>query len=293
MWSLGEAMKNSYPVISIIFVLSCIVQSTQSQPTFILTEEQDEIDFISDVTYIDNNYYFIQNRLENIGPDFDSDAYSDVLITSDDGWILDLVNLNGYRSLYHRILKVESGEIILLGSLKSDSCQSKLVISKFNIFNHTLEHLSFYNFCESIIQNIDYVTGLNGDTFIEGYSYVNGGFPKFILKIDSSYNLVPLFDNLSSTVMLSIDFARTGYVIASCGLYNFYDSEFNYRKQRYTTEPLVASNQTHFPFGQHLILQQTLKSHAFPDGGAQIRLVDSNLTVVKKSSYIRITLLRA
>ena len=282
--TLPKPMINHGSLKYLIIIIQIILLDERAftQPRFTISKEQDEIDFISDVTYIDNNYYFIQNRLENIGPDFDSDAYSDVLITSNDGSILDLVNLNGYRSLYHRILKVESGEIILLGSLKSDSCQSKLVISKFNIFNHTLEHLSFYNFCESIIQNIDYVTGLNGDTFIEGYSYVNGGFPKFILKIDSSYNLVPLFDNLSSTVMLSIDFARTGYVIASCGLYNFYDSEFNYRKQRYTTEPLVASNQTHFPFGQHLILQQTLKSHAFPDGGAQIRLVDSNLTVVKK-----------
>ena len=186
-------MKNLLHIFKIIFLLCCIAKSTYGQPTFILTQEQDEVDFLSDVAFIDNNYYFIQNRLENIGPDFDSDAYSDVLITSDDGWILDLVNLNGYRSLYHRILKVESGEIFLLGSLKSDSCQSKLVISKFNIFNHTLEHLSFYNFCESIIQNIDYVTGLNGDTFIEGYSYVNGGFPKFILKIDSSYNLATLF----------------------------------------------------------------------------------------------------
>ena len=266
----------------ILVVLSIFLTTGSSQKSFIFSLEQPGFDYISDVIQVSDNFYFIQNRLSNLGIDFDSDSYSDLLITTADGVLLEQYNLNGYRTHYMRILKVQGDTLFLVGFTKSDTCASRLIISKFNIISHTLEHVSSFDFCNSNMQNIVIKKGLSNSVFIQGY-YYSGGFPKFILRMDSNYILTPLFDNLGHNVNLTIDFARNGYLIMDSNLCDFYDSNFNLRKQRFTNEPLLASNQTHTPFGSHYILEQTLKSHSFPDGGQQIRLIDSNLMVKKKA----------
>ncbi len=90
--------------------------------------------------------------------------------------------------------------------------------------------------------------------------------------------------NLSKWDVISVDFARTGYVICSVGLYDFYDRNFNYRKQRYTDESGIAIPETHVPFGTHYILEQYIQSGpGLPGYGNQVRLVDSNLHIIKKA----------
>ncbi len=276
-------MKLSY-LITILFYFPLI--SFAQQP-FLLSLEQPDVDAIGDAVQIEDRYYLIQNRSKNLESNYNKDTNSDIVVLSEDGAIIEVINLNGFRTDYQRILKVEGEDIYLVGYIKSDSCESKIVFSKFNIFSHALEHLSSYDFCDYIVVDIIILTGLLNHIFLDVnyYDTLENRRNKIIFSVDSTFHLSPLFEDVAYVDMLSVDFSRTGYVLASPGLYNFYDAEFNFRKQKYVTEyGGIAYHSTHIPFGRNYILEQYVQNvFSKPDPGILVRLVDSNLVVRKKA----------
>ncbi len=274
---------HSMKLLSILLILFSISMPASGQNPFILTLEQPEVDIISDVVQISERFYFIQNRLVDLFSGSGYNAYSDLLITSENGSIIEQYNLDGFRAHYERILKVTRDDIYLVGYIKSDSCLSKLVISKFNIHTHTLDHISSYDFCENKIETLNIVKGLSQRIFIEG-SFSIPNHNKFIINMDSTYTLTPMFDDLTRGFTLSVDFSRTGYLIAESRIYNFYDADFNFRKQAWFYEDADYPYETHKPFGNHLILVHSVQHRSdYPDQGIQIMLIDSSLKVKKKA----------
>ncbi len=268
----------------ILPILFCFQASTIGQQPFILSLEQPELDFIVDVVHIGDRFYFLEGKATNIVPPYDYDGYSDLFITSDDGTIIEQVNLNGFRTVYERILKVVNEDIYLVGYIKSDSCRSSIIISKFNIHTHTLDHLSSYDFCDNTMMKIKIVPGLSGQTFIEEIHSSGSGLAKHIYALDSTYSLTLAIDSISVTRSLSVDFSRTGYLIATSKFYSFYDADFNFIKQIFKNDDISYINETHQPFGRNLILKQTIQPRTdWPDPGIQIRLIDSNIIVKKKT----------
>ncbi len=273
-------MKNNYIQIILIF----LALNSSGQTSFILSINQPEIDAISDCIQIKDRFYFIQNRAFNVIPPYTFDSYSDLIITSEDGTVIEIFNLNGFNTFYERILKVIADDIYLVGYLKTDSCQSKLIVSKFNIGSHIITPMSSYDFCENMMEKIKVIHGNNDKIFIEEYHTVGDKFSKNIFDLDSNYSITPRVESVTFAQTLSVDFARTGYLIASYRLYNFFDADFKYRKQKILQEETFNVNDTHIPFGDHDILVQTLQpSTLYPERGFKIMILDSNLTIKKKT----------
>ncbi len=95
------------------------------------------------------------------------DSYSDLLITSPSGEIIDSFNLGGYRTYYERIYKIEGNDIYLIGYTKNDTCLSKIIISKFNLISHQLQQISDYSICDYFILGILVVKGLDNVNFLD------------------------------------------------------------------------------------------------------------------------------
>ncbi|MEP6647726.1 MAG: T9SS type A sorting domain-containing protein [Saprospiraceae bacterium] len=267
----------------ILFFLYFFPLFVRCQQTFTLSQEYpSSFDYISDVVQIDDKFYFLQMRHFRTQEEWDANTYSDILVTSLSGTILDTFNLKGLGNRYSKFLKIDGDIAYLIGSIKSDSCLSTVVISKFNLVTHQLDIISSYELCDSHMQFINLIQGLKEDSFIEGIEY-NDGLSKFFLKIDSAYTLTKIVDHLPYEVNLSPDFSRNGYLIANAKLYNFYDAGFNYRKQLYTSEPIFCSSQTHKPFRKNLIIEQVYKTSSSSDEGMQVRLIDSSLHIIKKA----------
>ena len=258
-----------------LFTISIII----GQSTFILSKEDDDVDYVSDVAFYKQVFYFLKVSLYNVEQPEDNDFYTDLIATNTEGEILDDISLNSPLIKYFRILKIQDDNIFLVGRLKSDSCKSQLIISKYNLLTHQLTHLSSYDLCDYRIANIKIEKGLNDRTFIEAYSIPN--FIKTILSLDDEYQMTLLFDSLALTPTLTVDFSGKGYLLGDNTLLDFYDADFNWRKQRYTFEDVFAYQETHFPFSNHLLLVQT-KKNSGPDEGVQVRFIDSNLVVKKK-----------
>lgn len=268
----------SFPVLFFLHL------SLFAQTPFILNFEQPEIDYISDVTQDSDKFYFIQNRVGDLNPVNNTSSFSDLLITNENGDLLEQYNLNGEGTNYQRIIKILPDEIYLAGYLTADSCKTKMVVSRFNLSTHALEHLSTYDLCDYTGSYMNLVKGLSGKIFIEEYHYVTVSYlDKTAFEIDPSYNIIPLPEAMSKWYNISVDFARTGYIVAEDVYYDFFRADFQYRKSRYTNDHMEGDYQSRLPFGNHLILENALKDLTYSDGGIQVRLIDSALHLVKKS----------
>jgi hypothetical protein len=250
-------------------------------------KEQDEADYIADACFKDSVFYLIQNRLYYIFPNsWDTDSYSDLLTLDEKGNLLEIVNLHGDLTKYMRILEAGDDYLLLVGGIKTDTCHYKLVISKYDLSSKALIHLSSLDFCDAILINIKIREGLHNQRFLEEYHVLdsNENLEKKIYRIEPDYSLTEVLDAAVIYETFSVDFSRKGYVISDVGLYHFYDANFNYRKQKFTDEfHGPSAHQTHTPFRHHLMLEQSVQyDHNDPDKGQQIRLVDSNLNVIKK-----------
>ena len=272
-------MKKQYTLF-LIYLICC---STSAQVPFYFNLTTPGYEYISDVRLVNDRFYLIQNSLVNLYQGFaDNDSYSDLIILDINGSLLEKYPLHNFRSNYHRIYKTEDSFIYMMGVYETDSCKSKLVFVKLNIDTKAMEQIASIDFCDRILVNLNIVEGLNC-LFLDEYHAQDERIYKSIHIIDTSYNLTMVWDSLYWGETVSIDFARTGYVKASVGLYDFYDRNFNYRKQRYTNEGFLPIHETHTPFGKSYILEQGVQhNYSKPDFGLQIRLVDSNLVIKKK-----------
>ena len=266
-----------------LFILLAVLSiNSHGQQSFILSQEQPDIDYISDVVQYADYYYFIQNRIRDQNPVNDNSSFSDLLITDQHGLLIEQFNLNGAGTNYQRILKVLENEIYLVGYLTGDTCLTKLVLSKFNLQTHSLEHLSTFDLCDYTGSYINLAKGLSEKVFIEEYHYRNGItylHYKSSFEIDPSYNIIPLPEEMSERYNISVDFARTGYIVAEDDYCRFYTADFQYRKSRYTNDHMEGDHQSRTPFGNHLILENAYKLLTYQDGGIQVRLIDSALHV--------------
>lgn len=260
-----------------IFFLS--INKFYGQNPYILSLEDDHVDYISDVVLKNQLYYLLKVSLFNLEQPADNDFYTDLITANFKGEIIEKYKLTNDLIKYFRILKIQDENIFLVGRLKSDSCLSKLLISKLNLITHELTHLSSYDFCDIRILNIKIVKGLNDKTLIAFYD--NPTYKTTFISVDENYNLTWSFQSTATSAALSVDFSLKGYLIGSWQLFDFYDADFNFRKQRFTDEDIFAYQETHFPFSNHLLLVQT-KKNSGPDEGVQVRFIDSNLVVKKK-----------
>ncbi len=282
---------NHHIMKSILFILIGFSFSLDAQPFVLSIDHEQQIDNnITDAVQIGDNYYFLQLRSGNFSYPFHRDSYTDLIIANKNGIISNVINLGGYRTEYYRILKVIDDDIFLVGYLKSDSCESTLVISKFNIPDQKLDHLSSYELCDHTGLSIILRNGLSDKLFIEEYhsAGMNTGTRKHIFSLDSNYVMNPVIEDIHTIEIFSVDFSRKGYLISTVYLYNFYDSDFDLRKKESSPgTKFYTLRETHKPFGKNYILEQSVQDNRGADEyGMHVRLVDSNLVVKKKVTIL-------
>jgi hypothetical protein len=212
---------------------------------------------------------------------------SDLIILDQHGKLLNRVNISDIPFNAMIMIKKVGSDLYVVGRMKKDSCSSTIATGKFNFHSGAFTILSTVDFCEKNVQNLRLARKLDNDWFVEGY-YVSPPFTtfSFILDMDTSFNLSPLFDSLHHE-RISIDFARKGYVIKDQNLCNFYDSNFNYRKQRYNFQDgsYKFLHQTHISFSKEYILESYAAAPDYENPGHYIRFVDSFLHI-KNDAFI-------
>jgi hypothetical protein len=135
-------------------------------------------------------------------------------------------------------------------------------------------------FCDKNVQNLRLASKLDSSWFVNGY-WVEFGYKLFLLNMDNDLHLTLFMDSMDHQ-RVSIDFSRKGYVLKDDGLCNFYDKDFNYRKQRYNfIQGPMSLHQTHIPYDENYILESFGGSYNNENDGHYIRIVDSSLHVIK------------
>ena len=268
------------------FFLLLIRTNGIGQTPFLLNYHEPDGDRIVDVVEIGDRFYFLQNKYANQIDDYTYDIYSNLIITSSQGDVLDQYNLNGIHSIYQRIVEYGEDFLILAGITRNDSCRSHIIFSKLDLQTKVIQHLSSFAECDGHVLNLRMVEGLGDERFLQEFHTVGESNIQQmrVFRIDSSYNMVPVIDSFYFGTNLSVDFARKGYVMATVGLYNFYTADFKFRKQRYNQELHLPLIQTHLPFGKNWILEHSAQHRGGePDYGLQVRVIDSTLAIRKIS----------
>ncbi|GEM_PF-3005557 len=254
------------------------------QQPFILSIEQPEMDFITDACQVGNRFYFIQIRSSNFMPPYEFDSYSDLLVVTEEGNLIEKIRLDTGQAIYHRFLKTENNDLYLIGHLKSPDCKSRLVLTKFNTIENSIEHLSITDLCNQEIQKIKIISGLFNSIFLEVYDAKEGAPTKNLYLLENDYSLTLEKDKVDFTNSFSVDFSRKGYLISADRLKRFYDADFNFRKQKWFYEEVNSHNESSIPFGKNLILLGTVQPRSDkPNYGFQFMLLDSLLNIKKRT----------
>ena len=276
-------MKN---LLTLVLLLG--VNFLRAQTPFLLSIEQPELENISDVTEVGEHFYFIQNRATDYAPPYHTSISSDMIVTDQVGNIVEEYNLNGINTHYQRFFKTEDNFLYLLGYMKTDTCQSVLLISKLDLISHELTHVLTHPFCEDTIFYTRVIQGLPQHTFVEVAYDRWPMYKKSIWQLDvSTYTMTPIFSDLYTSEVLSVDFSGKGYIVGSVGLYDFYSYNFDHIKQRNRNEyHSFVFPQFHTPWNEHKMLIHTAETdNDEVDYGEQVRLVDSNLNIVKSTIF--------
>lgn len=244
------------------------------QNGFLYTAEEPFDNIVLDAMIDNDSVFAVQISIDTL-------KSSDLLILDSNAVLIHRFTLGDKPFNAMRILKKEGNDIYFLGRLKTEDCQSTVATVRFNIKSENVEILSEVPFCDKNVQNLYLIDRLDSGWLVSGY-WVYFGFTKFLLQIDSSYQLSPFMDSLGEQE-ISIDFSRKGYVLKTQNLCNFYDRDFNYRKQRYNFQDgRFSIHQTHIPYGANYILESYSASPNDQNNGQYIRLVDSSLHIKKE-----------
>ncbi len=244
-----------------------------SQSTFVYSVLSENNNIILDAKINDANVFALEYTLN-------SPPSSNLLILDLNGVLLEKIRLQDSLFVAMRFLEIDNDSIVILGKLISDTCSSIISTSSFNLISRELKMISSFSLCGKNVQNLRVTNKLGEGKFVFGY-WVNLGWTMFLLEMNSSYQLRPFLDTIEPK-WVSIDFSRKGYVLKDDGLCNFFDKDFNYRKQRHNQ--IVGVNhtaETHIPWGDHYILENFGGSLNYEDYGQHLRLVDSNLHEIK------------
>lgn len=255
----------------------------QSQNTFTYSSNEPNDNVILDALISNDSVIALQITIDTL-------LSSNVLILDENGSLTYRYKLSERPFNAMRILKKEGADLYLLGRFKDEACKSTIAVIRFNMDTQEIEVLSEIPFCDKNIQNLFAIKRLDSGWFISGYWVYEGlSWHSFLLKMDTSFVLTPFLDSLGHEE-LSIDFSRKGYVLKTQNLCNFYDRDFNYRKQRYNFQDgRFSIHQTHIPYGANYILESYSASPNGENNGQYIRLVDSSLHIKKEvfvSPYI-------
>ena len=274
-------MKNLLSLISLF-----IFTSIDAQSSFVINDPQGpNIESIYDIAYYKDRFYCVGVDLEPASP---FRSWSQLYIFDNSGNLLEMNNLGEEGNNYYQIISITKDTLTLLGNFKSENCSSKLIIDKYIITSHSINHLAEFEFCDSkFIQMARLINGLDNDRYIEGYYNSNSTFYKFVLNLNSMNQFSMVFDSLSVYNNFSVDFSRRGYILEQVSFCKFYDKDLNYRKQLYLMEDGIRSSphSTVVPFGKNEIIEHAFKRISDFEEGQTVRTVDSSLHV-KKVAFI-------
>ncbi len=259
-------------LITLVFCILFYPQYSQSTILYSPIEPQDNI--ILDAKIENDTFLALQISIDTL-------KSSDLLILDTGGNFLSRSELGETPFNAMRFLKVKNHEVYLIGRFKTDSCQSSIATVKYDMQSKSLSTISEFPFCDKNVQNLRLADQLDSGWFINGY-WVHQGYQTFLLKMDTSYNLSFVMDSLGHQ-QISIDFSRKGYVLKTQDICNFYDRDFNYRKQRYNFQDgRFSLHQTHLPYGDYYILESYSAAPDYENEGQYIRLIDSSLHIKKE-----------
>ena len=258
-----------------------------SQTSFVIDEISDpQVSIMTDAVFSDGKYYTLATHLE---PEQPRRISGDLIVFDENGDLLNQYELGGEGYEYYQVLSIHSDTIGLIGSVVNAECSSSLVLSEYIISTSELNHKSVLPFCDSlrVIKHVRTLEGLDEQLFFEAsYNYSPGSSPfesVFVATQNEQGELTYVFEKIYGGQHLSLDFAKTGYLLKTTDLMTFYDRQFNQRKQKYNF--LDAYDNDHhnisIPFGNKFILDQVKKISGNP--GQAIRLLDSNYYVKKEA----------
>lgn len=269
-----------------IFLALSSFYTGHAQTAFIINDIIDpEISHFCDIEYNDGKYFCLSNHVQKSPP---YREFSKLYIYNESGVLLENYMLGDTGHQYFQFYKIEGDQIIMTGAIKDTGCLSHLVIAELDVQSTLLHTLTSTPFCtpERIIRRMQFVKGLDGDVFIEGaYGYrisTDNGNRNFVFQVSPTYELTPIFPNLAHFTHFSIDFSQKGYLLKDTYLIDFYDRQFNKRKQRYNFLDDYDNEDGSFShaFGGKYVLDQVYKNGGNPQGEA-IRLLDSNFFIKK------------
>ena len=253
----------------------CILYYVQyAQSTFIYSPVELKDNIILDAIIENDTVVALQTSIDTL-------KSSDLLLLDTHGNLLSRNELGEIPFNAMRFLKIKGQDIYMLGRFKTDSCQSIIATVKYNLDSKSISTISEVPFCDKNVQNLRLADRLDSGWFINGY-WVYQGYQTFLLTMDTTFQLALFMDSLGHQ-QISIDFSRNGYVLKTHNLCNFYDRDFNYRKQRYNFQDgRFSIHQTHIPFGENYILESYSAAPDYINEGQYIRLIDSALHIQKE-----------
>ena len=257
-----------------------------SQSSFIIEDVPGpDISSICAIQYYEGQYYCLSINTEPHSPHRTSTT---LFVYDEAGNLVNQYSPGSYGYQFFQFLSISNDKIQLVGSLDTDECSATIVISNFTPSTNTLANVTEHSYCKEdrIVKRMILIEGLDNRLFIEGdlSQRITNDFGNqfFVMEIDSLFNVTTLFDDEPGSMHLSVDFSEKNYVLKDTYVCNFYDQNFNLRKQRsnFLNGYKDDANSFHKPFGHKYILDQVNKDEGEITGQA-IRLVDSNLYIKK------------
>jgi len=249
--------------------------------------------FIYDpITEKDNTIYDAWTRNDTtfaLESTIDSTASSNVLLLSDQGQLIEKINvaMNGFLAM--RFVSIDKNEVNILGVIKNDTCENLVSMVALNFRLKTSKIISTYKLCNRNIAFLRLSKNISNDYLIL-VGTTGPGNTKFLLETDSAFNMNQVQDSLAGYLWISNDFLREGYVLKNEDVCYFFDANFNFLDVK--VNPIFGSfvledYQTHRPFLSDYIIEEFSGSLDFmgEDIGHHVRVIDGNLDVVS-SLYI-------
>src|SRR5688572_22144752 len=154
----------------ILFALVVLCSCLKAQTPFTISREAPAIDQLSDVIETDDHLYFIQNRATDSYPPFHTEIYTDILVTTKEGDIINEFQLGEEGMYYQRFYRSEGNEIFLLGIKTTSECNATVILSRWNEQTNEIINTIEVAQCDEEVYYVRMLEGLPGHTFFEvGY----------------------------------------------------------------------------------------------------------------------------
>ncbi|MGB3081291.1 MAG: hypothetical protein WBB31_19570, partial [Saprospiraceae bacterium] len=178
--------------------------SLRSQSSFIYNPITPKDNIIYDAWIRNDTTFSIEVTLDSI-------PSSSILLISDQGQLLEKINvaINGFQAM--RFVSFDKDELNILGIIKNDTCESLVSMVVMNFRLQTFEIISTYKLCDRLIEFLRLSKGISNDYFIL-VGTTGPGNTKFLLETDSAFSMNLVQDSLASYLWISDDFSREGYV---------------------------------------------------------------------------------